>query len=85
MTNPTNAPAPTSYREAYRTLERVVQQLEQGNADLDDVLPLLDEARAAYAVCQQRVQAITAALEQAEWLQGSEAEGDEVTDNNEAE
>ena len=53
---------PTTYREAYATLSRIAAELENGEADLDHVLPLLEEARAAYAVCRERIEAVRAVL-----------------------
>jgi len=38
--------APTSYRDAYARLSRIAAELETGEADLDRVLPLLEEAAA---------------------------------------
>ena len=54
--------APLSYREAYARLSRIAAELETGEADLDRVLPLLEEARAAYAACRERIAAVQAAL-----------------------
>lgn len=51
-----------SYREAYATLQRLAQELEGGEADLDRVLPILEEARAAYAICQSRIEAVREVL-----------------------
>ncbi|MFC4427837.1 exodeoxyribonuclease VII small subunit [Deinococcus navajonensis] len=51
-----------SYREAYATLSRIAAELETGEADLDRVLPLLEEARTAYAVCRERIEAVRAVL-----------------------
>ena len=65
------APQPT-YREAYATLSRIAAELDSGDADLDRVLPLLEEARAAYEVCQARIAAVTHAVGNAEWLQASD-------------
>lgn len=53
---------PVSYREAYAQLSRIAAELETGEADLDRVLPLLEEARAAYAQCQSRIEAVRAVL-----------------------
>lgn len=55
------APEP-SYREAYATLSRIAAELESGDADLDRVLPLLEEAREAYAACRERIEAVRAVL-----------------------
>lgn len=54
----------TSYREAYATLSRIAAELENGEADLDKVLPLLEEAQAAYGVCKERIEAVKQVLEQ---------------------
>ncbi len=55
-------PTPLSYREAYARLARIAAELETGEADLDRVLPLLEEARAAYAACRERIEAVRAVL-----------------------
>jgi Exonuclease VII small subunit len=54
--------APTSYRDAYARLSRIAAELETGEADLDRVLPLLEEARAAYAECKGRIEAVRGVL-----------------------
>lgn len=57
---------PTTYREAYATLSRIAAELENGDADLDEVLPLLEVAREAYAHCRQRIEAVRSVL-QSDW------------------
>lgn len=52
----------TSYRDAYATLARIAGELESGDADLDRVLPLLEEARIAYAACRERLEAVRSVL-----------------------
>lgn len=54
--------AALSYRDAYAKLSRIAAELESGEADLDRVLPLLDEAKAAYAACVGRIEAVRAVL-----------------------
>jgi exodeoxyribonuclease VII small subunit len=54
--------APLSYRDAYAKLSRIAAELESGEADLDRVLPLLEEAKAAYAACHERIEAVRAVL-----------------------
>ncbi|MFC5848411.1 exodeoxyribonuclease VII small subunit [Deinococcus petrolearius] len=66
-----------SYREAYARLARIAAELEGGEADLDRVLPLLEEAREAYAACQARLGAVRAAL--SGWA--PERPGDEPSDD----
>ncbi|MFB9995098.1 exodeoxyribonuclease VII small subunit [Deinococcus oregonensis] len=54
--------SPLGYREAYAKLSRIAAELESGEADLDRVLPLLEEAKAAYAACHERIEAVRAVL-----------------------
>ena len=70
-------PAPDSYREAYAALTRIAAELESGEADLDRVLPLIQEAQAAYQVCRVRIEALQAAL--------GEPEPDEELDDEDEE
>lgn len=80
----------TTYREAYATLSRIAAELENGDADLDAVLPLLEEAREAYAQCRERIEAVRAVLS-SEWAGELEddavgdAEDDEETEDDETE
>lgn len=69
---------PPSYREAYTRLARIAAELESGEADLDRVLPLLEDARAAYAACRERIEAVRSVLA-GEWGGEEEAgpDGDE--------
>ena len=75
------------YREAYATLSRIAAELETGEADLDRVLPLLEEAREAYAVCRDRIEAVRAVLagEWAEVREHAPAGEDPEADEEEAE
>ncbi|MDL2345251.1 exodeoxyribonuclease VII small subunit [Deinococcus sp. MIMF12] len=63
---------PLTYREAYARLSRIAAELDTGEADLDRVLPLLEEARAAYAACRERIAAVQSALS-GDW--GEEEDG----------
>ncbi|UQN07325.1 exodeoxyribonuclease VII small subunit [Deinococcus sp. QL22] len=54
--------SPLAYRDAYAKLSRIAAELESGEADLDRVLPLLEEAKAAYAACHERIEAVRAVL-----------------------
>ena len=51
-----------TYRDAYASLARIAAELESGEADLDRVLPLIEEAQAAYEVCKGRIEALRSAL-----------------------
>ncbi|PYE55275.1 exodeoxyribonuclease VII small subunit [Deinococcus yavapaiensis] len=52
----------SDYRRHYDTLARIAAELESGDADLDRVLPLLEEAKAAYEACKTRIEAVRRAL-----------------------
>ena len=70
-----------TYRDAYTSLARIAAELESGEADLDRVLPLIEEAQAAYEVCRERIEALRSALgeegDEAELDTGSEEESDD--------
>ncbi|CAM3438882.1 exodeoxyribonuclease VII small subunit [Deinococcus saxicola] len=70
-----SADTPPAYRDAYARLSRIAAELETGEADLDRVLPLLEEAREAYAQCRGRIEAVRAVLA-GDWADGGEAEED---------
>ncbi len=61
---PVGAAKTQSYRAAFEQLARIAAELEAGETDLDKVLPLLNEAQAAYEQCRQRIEALRSALEQ---------------------
>lgn len=67
---------PLSYRDAYAQLSRIAAELETGEADLDRVLPLLEEARDAYAACQSRIEAVRAVLTSGGAVPSGEEEGE---------
>jgi exodeoxyribonuclease VII small subunit len=69
-----------TYRDAYARLSRIAAELETGEADLDRVLPLLEEAREAYAQCRERIEAVRAVLagDWADSTEGEEEDEDEV-------
>ena len=71
--------AALSYREAYATLARIAAELEGGEADLDRVLPLLEEARVAYAACRERLEAVRGVLA-GTWA--DEGDGDDVDEED---
>ena len=79
---PPRSAAPTTYREAYAALSRIAAELENGDADLDTVLPLIEEARAAYAVCRGRIEALRLALGEGA-ASGPDQGGDETDADSE--
>lgn len=63
---------PQSFREAYGVLQRHAQTLrDQDEPNIDDLLAIVKESVAAYAVCKGRIDAVDAALKEA--LAGSGA------------
>lgn len=72
-----------SYKQAYATLSRIAARLEDGETDLDTVLPLLQEAQAAYAVCQERIEAVRAALGSTPDALDDDEDDDEDSDGDE--
>lgn len=71
------------YRRHYETLARIAQRLESGDADIDEVLPLLEEARVAYEACRARLEAVRRALGEDE--DGLTADEDDDEDEDEDE
>lgn len=51
------------YREHYEKLRAIAQRLAGEDAiDIDELVPLVDEASAAYKVCRERIEAVEKAL-----------------------
>jgi exodeoxyribonuclease VII small subunit len=72
------------YRRHYETLARIAQRLESGDADIDEVLPLLEEARVAYEACRARLEAVRRALGEDEGtLLADEDEDEDDEDDDE--
>ncbi|WP_293909241.1 exodeoxyribonuclease VII small subunit [Deinococcus sp.] len=75
-----------TYRAAFDQLTRIAAELEEGETDLDRVLPLLAEAQAAYEVCRGRIEALRTALggeTPAPNLQGTDADSEDDPNNQE--
>ncbi len=52
-----------TYRENYETLRQIAQRLsEQEEIDIDQLVPMVDEATKAYQVCKARIEAVEKAL-----------------------
>ncbi|TDE86512.1 exodeoxyribonuclease VII small subunit [Deinococcus sp. S9] len=77
-----DTPTSLTYREAYARLSRIAAELESGEADLDRVLPLLEEARAAYAACRERIEAVRAVLA-GDWTEGDWLDAEDAVDDAE--
>jgi len=56
---------PESFRENYDTLERIATRLAQDeDIDIDELVPLVDQATKAYQLCRSRLDAVEKALQE---------------------
>lgn len=54
-----------SYQKNYQALQQIAQKLAQADdIDIDELVPMVDEATKAYQVCQSRIEAVEQALNQ---------------------
>lgn len=54
-----------SFKDNYARLQEIAQQLSQSDAvDIDQLVPMVDEASKAYQLCKSRLDAVEAALSQ---------------------
>ncbi|BBN59624.1 exodeoxyribonuclease VII small subunit [Hydrogenovibrio marinus] len=52
-----------SYQKNYEKLQEIAQKLSQSdNIDIDELVPMVDEATRAYTLCQSRIEAVESAL-----------------------
>ncbi len=52
-----------SYQKNYAKLQEIAQKLSNSEEiDIDELVPMVDEATRAYQVCQSRIEAVEAAL-----------------------
>lgn len=54
-----------SYTENYGRLKEIAATLRQGEADIDTLVPLVEEAVQAFKVCKSRIEAVSKALGEA--------------------
>jgi exodeoxyribonuclease VII small subunit len=52
------------YEEAQRELERIVQQLETGQADLDDAIELWERGEELYRLCVDKLDSAQGKIEE---------------------
>lgn len=53
-----------SYAENYQKLEQIATQLSrQDRVDIDQLLPMIDEAMAAYTLCKSRIEQVETLLQ----------------------
>ncbi|MBN2646483.1 MAG: exodeoxyribonuclease VII small subunit [Thiotrichales bacterium] len=56
---------PKSFQENYQKLQQIATQLGHNQeVDLDQLIPLVDEASKAYQICKERIEAVEKALNQ---------------------
>jgi len=54
-----------SFKDNYARLQQIAHQLSQSDAvDIDQLVPMVDEASKAYQLCKSRLDAVEAALSQ---------------------
>ncbi len=52
-----------SFKENYQTLQKIAQTLsDASDVDIDELVPMVDEATRAYQLCKSRIEAVEAAL-----------------------
>jgi len=67
-----------SYQKNYAKLREIAQKLSNSETiDIDELVPMVDEATRAYQVCQSRIEAVEAALNKR--LEVEEKENEETT------
>ena len=53
-----------TFEEAQKELERIVQQLESGQADLDDAIGLWERGEALYRLCAEKLDSAQGKIEE---------------------
>ena len=52
-----------TFKENYQKLQEIAQKLaNSGEVDIDELVPMVDEATRAYQVCKSRIEAVETAL-----------------------
>jgi exodeoxyribonuclease VII small subunit len=54
----------STFEEAQRELEQIVERLERGNADLDDAIKLWERGEELYKLCVARLDAAQGKIEE---------------------
>ena len=71
-----------SFKENYQKLQEIAQTLSQSQeVDIDELVPMVDEATRAYNLCKQRIEAVEAALNKR--LEGEASSNPNVNSENE--
>ncbi|MCF6298575.1 MAG: exodeoxyribonuclease VII small subunit [Thiomicrorhabdus sp.] len=54
---------PESFKENYQKLQEIAQKLSNSSeVDIDELVPMVDEATRAYQLCKSRIEAVESAL-----------------------
>ena len=56
--------SPTSFEEAQRELEQIVERLERGDADLDEAITLWERGEELYKLCVGKLDAAQGKIEE---------------------
>ena len=52
-----------TFKENYQKLQEIAQKLaNSGEVDIDELVPMVDEATRAYQICKSRIEAVESAL-----------------------
>jgi exodeoxyribonuclease VII small subunit len=52
-----------SFKENYQRLQEIAQKLaNSGEVDIDELVPMVDEATKSYQLCKSRIEAVETAL-----------------------
>lgn len=52
-----------SFKDNYQKLQEIAQKLSNsGEVDIDELVPMVDEATRAYQLCKSRIEAVETAL-----------------------
>ncbi|BCN93373.1 hypothetical protein THMIRHAM_11580 [Thiomicrorhabdus immobilis] len=52
-----------SFKENYQKLQEIAQKLaNSGEVDIDELVPMVDDATRAYQLCKSRIEAVETAL-----------------------
>jgi exodeoxyribonuclease VII small subunit len=65
MSDQSDNPSAESFKVHYRTLRDIAQQLNNpGELDIDQLVPLVERATAAYKACRERIEQVEKLLEE---------------------
>lgn len=79
-----------NFTENYQTLQNIANRLSNsGEVDIDELIPMVDEASKAYQICKSRLDAVEEALnqrldtQQINSIQGNQNQSDNAPQNPE--